>query len=351
MMYIVRHSERLDEQVSHFEYEQHIHEKLLEGEANEQNSDSSNGLSRSTLDPKLSAPYDQLYPIYRRRRNHHIYEDPPITVRGISIAEEAGKSLRQLISDKMWESFSSLQFPVIRVYASRLLRCVQTAYAVAKQLQVDTIYISAGLALTAAAVERLVRVENGFDHLNMDEICSICHDMVVFDCDHGVVYNNKKHDITVLSTSQTESNEDKQETEMAAEEVNNALPFDGKTHKYHVCTKDWHRAIQHISEHVHELNNSPSINFNEQSNNASYPIVCKVLVAHRETIRNLMNPYERLRLPYCCIAELFDVEGQQSDDQDEKRFALGKLFTPQGELMLDLTPEHIQPYNSTMAKL
>lgn len=337
-MYIVRHSERLDEQVSSQEYETYINSKLLEGDLN------GSQKKAVSLDPLLPIPYQHLYPVYQRRRNHHIYDDPPITARGVGIAELAGKSLRQLISHRAQELTSTTQPPVIHLYASRLLRCVQTAYAVAKQLQVDTMYISSGLALTAAAVERWVREEDSFDHLNMDEICSICHDMVIFDCDYGVVYDNRKHDITVLAKEPDAPNSSS--NAVVETKVNDGTVTDGKRHEYHICKKNWHTAIQHISDHIHDINHSTIANFNVNHESNKTNNVCKVIVAHRETIRNLMNPYQRYRLPYCCIAELMLDTANVVEEVDQKKFALGKLFTPHGELMLDLTPEYMRISNN-----
>mmetsp|Transcript_26423 Transcript_26423/g.28817 ORF Transcript_26423/g.28817 Transcript_26423/m.28817 type:complete len:246 (+) Transcript_26423:80-817(+) len=200
MFYLVRHSERLDEADRNAWREYAL---------------------RQINDP------NQL------RKEHSILADPPVTPNGLQIAHHAGDSLTRLITEH--HPTASSDTLKLRIYSSRLMRCLQTSICLARKLGLKEIYVSRGLALTAAAVERIA---DEFDFLSISEIIRITGgEFTIYECD---------------------------ETEV----------------EHGIHPRDWYHALHDVSRHN--------------------PEIIKIVVAHRETIRNLLPTTPRL--PYCAIA-------------------------------------------------
>lgn len=309
---LIRHSERVDEVISAQDYAKYIAKKRSL-KINQQDESSTTQLSiiELSFDPTIAhnvkskilqqhknqqgpvdeavyqaaLPYPTLYPNYRHNRcSLSSQSDPPITRQGVSIAKQAGRTAKAMIqkyqsrqissdtgslssssSSSSSSSRSLLQdnqnTSKVRIYCSRLQRCIQTAYVIAKKFpnnEVDTLYISTGLALTSNAVS--IIGSNNFDFLTLEEIVQLCHDMKVIDCDTGRVYFGQNY---LFKDFQ-------QEEEKGTKDVL-------------ISCNNWQEAFQDIADHC--------------SDECS-----KIVVIHRESIRNLMPNRDRLRLPYCCIA-------------------------------------------------
>lgn len=110
------------------------------------------------------------------------------------------------------------------------MRCVQTAYQIAQELNLP-IHVSSGLSLTAVAVGRR---KTTFQFQTLEELSALCPG-------------------AKLHCSDSEASE------------------------FPVYKSDWLEALRDVVSRD-EIN---------------------IVVAHRETIRNLVG--ERIRLPYCCI--------------------------------------------------
>lgn len=159
---------------------------------------------------------------HNNRGRYSFMNDTLITKNGELIAEEAGKTVKSLIANDSRE---------VVVYSSRLIRCVQTAYKVAKELGLP-IYVATGLSMTAVAV-----VKRKFNYASLKQLQSMCPGTDIVLCDD--------------------------------------LPC---TSERYVSSTSWDGAIRSIVSRTHCSN---------------------IIVAHRETIRNLSA--QRMRLPYCCI--------------------------------------------------
>ncbi|KAJ1434016.1 hypothetical protein B484DRAFT_446955 [Ochromonadaceae sp. CCMP2298] len=187
--YILRHSERLDE-----------------------------------IDPQLflsSLQNDQ-----SRRNKYSVENDTPITATGVDMAADAARTLKALVLSRYPTGTSIDELP-ITLYCSKLTRCMQTAYQVARELN-RPIFASSGLAMTALAVKK-----RPFTFLDMPSLGNLCNGVQVHCCD-------------------------------------------APEHERHVPVDNWLRAILQVARR-------PGIN---------------IIVAHRETIRNLSI---NIRLPYCAI--------------------------------------------------
>jgi len=161
---------------------------------------------------------------------------------------------------------------MIRIFTSKLLRCVQTAYEIAKILNISTLYLSKGLALTALAVWNTEKKQESFHFLSIEELKEryIVDDaMHLEDCD----------DIH---------------------------------HEYHIPTHDWLQAIGRVSQfrNTSITTTTAAVRREEEGKGEGEasplplpPFIVNIIIAHRETIRNFLdNP--RIRLPYCCIAPM-----------------------------------------------
>ncbi len=336
-IFLVRHSERFDEVLRRDVYEQYLRMK-------QEHRDNYNRLHEcpeihfdptisqkakgklfqtsektaelSTEDHKELMPYPSLYPQYRRERCRFSTDcDTPITRQGVRIAKTAAKSLRRLLEDYHQQAHSANVEEIgdeniitanntlkIRLYSSRLQRCIQTAYVIARKCNIKTIYIATGLALTAQAVEEIGG--DKFDFLSFQEIGNLCHDMKIIDCDNGRVYYGP----SFMGTTEEVRVERSEHT---------------------ICSNQWLYAFRDIIHHPVE----------DEMN------TYKVVVIHRETIRNLLPFYDRCRLPYCAIGYCDVGKVNNPGDDMEVRDAmrrktypliLQRIFKPDGELLMKI---------------
>jgi broad specificity phosphatase PhoE len=170
-----------------------------------------------------------------------IKKDPIITSQGILFAQTLGLTLSRI---------TELQ-DVTCIYCSRLKRCIQTAYEVAKILNLP-VYVSTGLSQTAKAIEELDN-KNGFQFMPIEEIKETYNEVQWFCCDQSYDQNGVKLSDGVLTDCPQ-------------------VPWQG-----------WLSPLKYIAQ-----NNKISI-----------------VVAHRETIRKLVG--EKLTTPYCCMG-IFDYD-------------------------------------------
>lgn len=227
------------------------------------------------------------------KSNRHIKfvdGDSPITPNGEQIAVSAGKTLYLLIGHHLTKK--PKKKVVIRIFSSKLLRCVQTAYHIAKVLHIPTVYLSKGLALTASCVERSERNDEPFHFISVSELQSTyCRDITLEDCDDC-------------------------------------------NHVYHIPSHHWLQAIGRITQ----------LSKNDDEENDAL-LVVNIVVAHRETIRNfgITRRQRRRRLPYCCIAPM-KVTTLKSNplegfvEMKQEQFQIKALFQPEGELLQSFLP-------------
>lgn len=165
------------------------------------------------------------------------------------------------------------------IFSSKLLRAVQTAREIALELSVPII-LSSGFAKTAQAVESCEL----FEFLSLSEIMRLCPGVEIIDAD--------------MNTEHIEPNVE-----------------DNLHNMYLPCDK-WHHPIQHVS------NNFP----------------LSIVVAHRETIRNLCNHY--FKAPYCCYGVF------QFPTWSYKDVVLERVMHPHGEILLT-QHDIVNPISST----
>lgn len=137
-----------------------------------------------------------------RRNKRDLKADPILTTRGLAIASETAKSIAIILENMKLKANSEneiiaapdLTSPIPAsqamesasmiecVYTSRLRRCIETAYPIALELNVPLL-VCTGLALTALAVEKRGTL---FEFHNMEEIRSFCPGINVISCDDDV---------------------------------------------------------------------------------------------------------------------------------------------------------------------
>lgn len=253
VLVIVRHSERLDE-VNENEFRNYVRERLN-------------------------------HPIYRRDEES-LWCDPPITPNGMNIAKKAGHTLHYdfipRIHNLVHGDESSTKPLKIRLYTSKLLRCIQTSIEIAKEMNIHEIYLSSGLAMTAAAVERIGCKD--FEFISENEMKSLIEDneITFIDCDE-------------------------------------------KNQSYSISNDHWYDALQDVS---HQMD-----------------IDIKIVVAHRETIRNLIPIHPRL--PYCSIAlchypkkHHYHPHPEYREHQKEYSFNVSHVFDNRGTNLHEFGHHH-----------
>lgn len=193
------------------------------------------------------------------RNKFDLGNDPMITEHGKSIAAQAAETLDAILRGN----------PHIEIiYSSKLRRCVETAQKIAQQLRVP-ICVCKGLALTAAAVKSR---GSSFEFHTMEELQSFCPDTPLIDGDDPL------SSYFVPSVEETG------------------------------CRLDWLTSLDAIKRKS----------------------ITSVVVAHRETIRNLTGraPGGRtMSTPYCCIAEFW------SHDAHPRFFNFLKILDSDGSVV------------------
>eukprot|EP01036_Dinobryon_divergens_P028217 gene28217-37127_t len=227
---VIRHSERLDE-VDKAEWKNIILRHSLRSEKND--GSSSNIRSR-----------------------YSFQNDPPITDNGKSLARDMANTVFDIISKE-----SNVR---IKLFSSKLIRCIQTSYELAQRVG-GPIYVSSGLALTAQAVADCD--DDGFEFLSIEEIREYCPGVEIVCCD-------------------------------------------SPDSPHYIPQSNWLAAV----EGAHFAKRAPEEQQLEDGTSSPCTYV-SLLVAHRETIRNMLC--ERLALPYCCIASFVNKD-ESSDDSNKK---------------------------------
>lgn len=180
--------------------------------------------------------------------------DPVLTWDGKVQAREVSKKIICEVEGKKIE----------KIFASKLLRAVQTAYEIALELSVP-IVVSKGFALTAAAV---AKKGDDFEFLSLDVLKTYCHGVTLIDgdlSDNQDISKTTNDKFTGDNSSFNAENMDKSECNQTI--LPELIP-----------SKSWNESISYVAE--------------------KYPF--SIVVAHRELIRNLACQY--IRLPYCCYA-------------------------------------------------
>jgi len=176
-----------------------------------------------------------------KRPKKSIKRDPILTEQGIRFAQILGQSLSRITEIRN----------VTCIYCSRLHRCVQTAYEIAKILNLP-VYVSIGLSQTAKAIETIdIKNSDSFQFLSLQEIRESYSDVIWNCCDESYDKNGEK----------------------IIDNVNNNGP--------QIPWNEWKSALKYLAQ-----NNTTTI-----------------IVAHRETIRKLGG--KNLKTPYCCYG-IFD---------------------------------------------
>jgi hypothetical protein len=235
--------------------------------------------------------------------------DTPITQTGVEIAQEGGKFLSRYFLQAVERGKIPTRTPTVRIFASRLLRCVQTAYEIAKVLNVSVIYLSKGIAWTALAVQESEERGHPYHFLSIDELnARYCPGIHFEDCD---------------------------------------LP----AHPYHIPTDDWLQAFGRVNQLPLLMPQDTRLSFSAAAGSSTESMsddscVINIVVAHRETIRNFLD--ERRRLPYCCIAPMKvkthtgkvieDGNGRKYQKVKKDDFQVKAIYSPNGELFQSFLP-------------
>lgn len=115
-----------------------------------------------------------------RRAKQYLFDDPPLTQNGHSIAALAVDVAFPEVS-VFNHDIGSSSLSINKVYCSRLVRCIETAAAFAKRYDLP-LFVSSGLAIHALAVQKS---RGHFDFLTIDEIRELLaeHKLNIVDCD------------------------------------------------------------------------------------------------------------------------------------------------------------------------
>ena len=277
-----------------------------------------------------------------RRNKMDLYNDPILTKKGVEIAAMAAKSLRRILSHEPLKifpchedcNFTSVSQSVSgfssglcidRIYSSRLRRCIETAYQLALRLEVP-IYVCAGLALTAVAVERR---KGSFEFHSMMEIRAFCPGVQTVSCDgddfDGALENGTSNNCTTCHSVLGKENRD---TEIQRHEDFKISASEGtEGGKPQCCT----RRVENRATVASDSTISISTSTNTPTSLTSNMFVCSsnislreryipsndwlaaltaiaerhpyaLIVAHRESIRNLTSG---VGLPGYCHTAVF----------------------------------------------
>mgnify|MGYP003386077247 CR=1 FL=1 len=179
--------------------------------------------------------------------------DPPLTEDGKLQAREVANTLKQ-------ELLKSPEMPQV-IFSSKLIRSLMTAYEIAKELSLP-ICVSRGFALTAAAV---VKKGSKFSFLTLEQMRELCPGVELIDGDLDIFHPPHLQPSQGADNSNTST--------MATISVRPRSLSDERLD--HIPDRSWEEALRFLG-------------------NWKYSLV----VAHRESIRNLSGQY--LKTPYCC---------------------------------------------------
>ena len=174
--------------------------------------------------------------------------DPPLTENGKRQAKEVATAVKKELS-------FATESPQV-IFSSKLIRSLMTAYEIAKELSVP-ICVCKGFALTAAAVEKAERKGEPFSFLSMEEMSALCPGVELIDGDSDIFQNPS-------ATLVHQNSDFGDRPRSLSDERLQGMP-----------DRLWSHSLEYLSNWKHS-----------------------VVVAHRESIRNLSGQY--LNTPYCC---------------------------------------------------
>ena len=212
----------------------------------------------------------------RRRSKRDHSNDPILTENGQHLASRAGISLKRMLAT-YFVQVPTPQTPPTAIFCSRLTRCVETAYRLAIELRLPII-VSKGLALTAKAVEEREGGSHLFGFLNLEEIRMFCPQVNVFSSDAE---------------------------DFSGPTVNVTFP----------CTPH---------PHVMSIDITPQHHWREALITIARRHPFSIVVAHRETIRNLAGSTP-VPVPYCCMAMF-----KYKETEEQTTLAFKHIFDNEG---------------------
>ena len=186
--------------------------------------------------------------------------DPPLTENGKLQAKEVANTLKG-------ELLNSMETPQI-IFSSKLTRSLMTAYEIAKELGLP-ICVSRGFAMTASAV---AKKGAAFAFLSFEEMQDLCPGVLLIDGDMDIFHPPQQQQSSDDSTSSSTPGAVSASASSAIGRPRSLS--DERLH--HIPDKTWKQSLEFLGS------------------NWKYSIV----VAHRESIRNLSGQY--LKTPYCC---------------------------------------------------
>mmetsp|Transcript_20493 Transcript_20493/g.34834 ORF Transcript_20493/g.34834 Transcript_20493/m.34834 type:complete len:413 (+) Transcript_20493:245-1483(+) len=219
-----------------------------------------------------------------QRNKKSFSNDPCISnMNGPKYAQEAATTIANIVQES--------QFSDVNVYSSRLMRAIQTASYIARELNVP-VKLSTGLAQIISAVKKS---EGSFEFADIDEIIARCPRGVQFlSCDAPATTSSTIRKSPTLSRKGLDG-------------IHNNNYADGANHdRTHptdllLPTHSWRSVLD-------------TILLNNNNNNVHPPSsTLNIIVAHRETLRKLAGMY--LETPYCCMG-VFDVELCEEQGED-----------------------------------
>jgi broad specificity phosphatase PhoE len=205
--------------------------------------------------------------------------DPPLTEKGKTQAKTVANTLKEQLKD-------APEQPKV-IFSSKLIRSLMTAYEIALELSLP-ICVSWGFALTAAAV---VRAGKKFQYLSIEELQAMCPGVQLIDGDENIFPDPQQSLVPIGDDSGT------------ASAVRCGSPF-----LSFIPDKSWDKSVEFLA-------------------NWKYSMV----VAHRETIRNLSGQY--CNTPYCCYGT-FNYSAQSHGLRDELTPQLQFLADKEGNAIL-----------------
>jgi broad specificity phosphatase PhoE len=221
--------------------------------------------------------------------------DPPLTKKGKLQARKVAESLSR-------ELLNAPERPQV-VFSSKLIRSLMTAYEIAKELKVP-ICVSGGFSLTAAAV---VKAKRRFTFLSMEELQLLCPGVLLIDGDTDVFPFPIPVSVPATTTSQQQQQQPSTPS-CASSFYSDFSPTASHTpttpRMGYLPNRTWQQSLQFLSNWK-----------------------CSLVVAHRESIRNLSGQF--LKTPYCCYG-VFTFHASTGALRDELAPRMRHLATRNG---------------------
>lgn len=253
---VVRHSERLDETNAN------AWREMITKYKSSQNNNTINGK------------------VVKKRDVTSYTNDPPISnPTGVSYAKEAAVTIKRLLDA------SSIDYNMIRIFSSRLLRSIETSYHIAKALN-QPIYLSGGLSNIISVVKN---TKGCFEFISIAELQWKYPDVEFINCDvtdissattiSSIIKDSKGNKKKSMSST-NQSTSTLSEAPLLPSTTDVTTTNVVSSYRYVLPIDSWRETIRLIL----------------QNNDGNY---LNILVAHRETVRKLAGRH--LNTPYCCI--------------------------------------------------